>query len=406
MTDTNINRTNMNTLYKNILASATLLALIATILIGCKDDDEFNNVSVTSVNQFYEPVDDRHVALKSDGNMYFEWEKSIAADNSIVYYDVVFDKADGDFSNPLQIVTSDNKGTATGATISHVMLNRIALAAGFDIDQPGTLKWTVRASRGLNFAISEQSRSITLLRMKSVADLEGQPMYIAGEGAAESGQEVRYHDEVKDDKEPGKQEIYTRLEAGKPIYFTSNLAGQDRYFSINEDRVTFKEFKEVPAGITVAESGIYRIRLDFQAASASIEKIDKLELFVNWTQRLTELSYIGKGVWQAKDYNVQLASTDWGFDERYKFIFTVDGAQEDWGQNKDGVSDNRPRLAQAGYRNMGPTANGQWNGNPFKFPEELCELADLSKYTTDVTVYMDLTTFPGDFTHEFTNIRP
>jgi starch-binding outer membrane protein SusE/F len=406
MMDTNMKRTNMNTLYKNILATATLLALLVTVLIGCKDDDEFNNVSVTAVNQFYEPVDDRHVALNSKGSMYFEWEKSIAADNSIIYYDVVFDKADGDFSNPLQIVTSDNKGIATGATISHVVLNRIAMAAGIDLDQPGTIKWTVRASRGLNFAVAEKARTITLLRMKSVAELEGQPMYIAGEGAAEAGQEVRPHDEIVGDDEGPKQEIYTRLEAGKPVYFTSNLAGKERYFSINEDRVTFKEFTEVPAGITVAESGVYRIRLDFQAASASIEKIDKLELYPIYTQQLTELSYIGKGVWQVKDYNVNLPSTDWGFDERYKFIFTVDGAQEDWGQNKNGASDGRPKLGSTEYRYMGPTANGQWSGNPFKFPDELCDINDLDKSTVDVTVYMDLVTFPDDFTHEFTNIRP
>ena len=153
----------MNTINKKILTSIAFLVSVFAILMGCEDDDSFKNVSVTPVNQFYEPVNNRYAILQSSGSMYFEWEKATAQDNSIVYYDVLFDKEDGDFSNPISVVTSDNKGISTGATITHKTLNKIAARAGIELAEEGTLKWTVRSSRGLNFSLAEEVRTMTLV---------------------------------------------------------------------------------------------------------------------------------------------------------------------------------------------------------------------------------------------------
>jgi hypothetical protein len=386
----------MNTLYKNILASVTLLVLIMTVLTGCKDDEgSFNDVSVTPVNQFYEPANNRHVVLQSAGSMYFEWEKSIAGDNSIVYYDVLFDKADGDFSAPVYTLSSDNKGISNGATVPHKTLNKIAMLAGIELAEDGVLKWTVRASRGLNFSVAEENRTISLVRINSVDDLEGGTLNIAGEGASEAGQQLKPTGAI------GEYEIYTKLEAGKGYHFTTTSGGTERTFVINSDNVSFKETLETPAGATVSESGVYRIHLDFGAAAATVQKVSKVEIVVSWTQRRNELSYASNGVWELIGYNVQLAEAPWGFDERYKIVFTVDGAEQHWGQ-KGPHFDDRPSINRPGYRDMAPTEGGQWGGSQFKFPSELADGTNLTRFTVDLSVSM---TVDKNYTHDFTNVR-
>ena len=156
-----------------------------------------------------------------------------------------------------------------------------------------------------------------------------------------------------------------------------------------------------PDGANIGETGIYRITLDFETAAAKIEKISKLEIVVSWTQRRSELNYKNNGIWELKDYNVQLAATSWGFDERYKIVFTINGEEAHWGQLGPHFDD-RPSINRVGYRDMAPTAGGQWGGSHFKFPNELCLASDLSKYYTDITVHM---TADRNYTHDFNNIR-
>ena len=143
------------------------------------------------------------------------------------------DKQDGDFSDPIYTVTSDNKGLSNGATITHKTLNKIAAMAGIELAEDGILKWTVRSSRGLNFAKAEESRTIKLVRINNVDDLEGAKLYITGEGS-EDGQEFKAIS-------ASEYEIYTKLEAGKGYSFYSVLSGAERTFVVNEDRSSFKE---------------------------------------------------------------------------------------------------------------------------------------------------------------------
>lgn len=385
----------MNNKHK-ILAPIACLVLAFGILTGCEDENEFKDVSVTAVNKFYEPVNERYIVLQSAGSMYFEWERAQAEDNSIVYYDVLFDRVDGDFSSPVYTIPSDNKGISNGATVSHKTLNKIAAMAGIELAEEGVLKWTVRSVRGLNFEISEEARTITMVRINSIDDLEGGRLFITGEGS-EDGQEFKA---VTVDGST-VYEIYTKLEGGKPFSFYSSLNNQERTFVVNPDGETFKETYTDPEGTTVTETGVYRVTLDFDAAAASVQKIDKLEIVISWTQLKSELPYTSKGVWELKDYNVQLTKTDWGFDERYKIVFTIEGQEEHWGQLGPHFDD-RPALNKEGYRDMAPTEGGQWGGSQFKFPNELCDKDNLTRYYTDITVSM---TADKNYTHDYTNIR-
>ena len=199
-------------------------------------------------------------------------------------------------------------------------------------------------------------------------------------------------------------EIYTKLEAGEPFYFYTRLqANSDRIISIKEDGESLEETAGGEAlTYAVDKAGVYRIKLDFKNKKISFEEINRVAIRNSWTNVRGIFNYTEKGVWELMNYNVQLQKTDWGFDERYKIEFTVDGKQEDWGQIKDKFFDNRPSIDRAGYRDMAPTDNGQWNGSQFKFPEELCDRNNLSKSFTDVTISM---TAEKNYTHDFTNIN-
>ncbi|MGQ1891615.1 SusE domain-containing protein [Thermophagus sp. OGC60D27] len=378
---------------KIILAFFSLFLLVSVFFVGCSEDEQFKNVTVTAVEKLYEPENEKYTVLQPSGSMYFEWAKAYAEDNSIVYYEVLFDTQNGDFSDPIYIVTSDNKGLANGATITHKTLNDIAAKAGIELAEEGILKWTVRSNRGINFEEAIESRTITVIRLNSINDLEGADLFIAGEGS-EEGQMVKPTEEV------GVYQIYTSLVADKPYYFYSELGGKQRTFVVNEDQVSFKETYSTPEGSSVSESGVYRITLDFESASAKLEKINSLEIYVCWTQAREEFTYVGGGIWELLNYNVQLTSTSWGFDERYKFIFDVDGQEEHWGQG-DPFYDPRPNMDREGYFDLVEVGSGQWD-RPFKFPNELCDGADLDRFFTDIEVSM---TAEGNYTHEFSNIH-
>ena len=386
---------------KILFTSITFLTLALGVFTSCEKVKEFESVSVTAVPKLYEPVEDRYAVIEDVSNLYFEWEKAQAEDNSVVYYDILFDKLDGDFSNPIYIYQADGNGLNTGATITKKGLNRIARLAGAKSEEEATVKWTVRSNRGMNFALAQESRTITLLRMAGLEDLDdGERLYIGGAGS-EQGQRVKM---IETKESTVYYEIYTKLEASEPIYFYTRLqANSDRIISIKEDGKSIEETAGSEAlPYTVDKAGVYRIKLDFKSKKISFEEINRVAIRNSWTNARGILSYTEKGVWELMNYNVQLQKTDWGFDERYKIEFTVDGKQEDWGQIEEKFFDNRPSIDRAGYRDMAPTNNGQWEGKQFKFPEELCDRNNLSKYFTDITISM---TAEKNYTHDFTNIN-
>ena len=92
---------------------------IMMIFVGCDDTKEFEDLNVTAVEALIVPIDNSRIDLQSSGNVLFEWEEAEAQDGySLVYYDVLFDKAEGNFSSPVHIQASDNKSLSTGATIT------------------------------------------------------------------------------------------------------------------------------------------------------------------------------------------------------------------------------------------------------------------------------------------------
>ncbi|PWG79369.1 SusE domain-containing protein [Pararcticibacter amylolyticus] len=345
---------------KNIFSMAVSLFLLF-VFSSCDKDNEFKEVAVTEVNALYSPNDGRNVVLQSSASssLYFEWEKATAQDNGLVYYDVLFDKPDGDFSNPVYTVPSDNNGISTGASITHKILNRVGALSGIATSAEGTLKWTVRSSRGLTKVLSKQSRTIKITRLSSIESPAA--LYLTGEGT-EAGANLSDALMVKGLEGGTEFEIYTKLLAGKKYSFVDSRTSVSRTFSIDAGGTTFKENAD---GAVVSKDGVYKISLDFNTSSASVKEVTKLDFFMCTPQKRAALTYQGKGVWRINDL-VPDFTTNWS-DDRYFFWMTIGGEEQKVGsKNKD----NQPPSTTSGaYFDLYfyPTDKNQWDYS-FKFP--------------------------------------
>jgi len=345
---------------KNKLSIAFLLLSFAA-LVSCTKDDKFKEVKVTEVNTLYSPDDGRNIILQSTGTatLYFEWEKAVAEDNGVVYYDVLFDKVNGDFSNPVFVVPADNNGTGTGSGITHKVLNKIGKLAGIAAAEEGALKWTVASSRGLTRVVSKEVRTINITRTNGIDAPDA--LFLTGEGT-EGGANLTQALTVKALTGGNGFEIYTRLLAGKKYSFVDSKTNVSRTFSINANGTTFSESAD---GATVAKDGIYMIQLDFSTASVTISEITKLDFFMCTPQQRETLTYQGKGIWKVNDI-IPDFTTNWS-DDRYFFWMTIGGAEQKIGSTK---KDNQPPTGTTGsffYLNFYPTDKNQWDYS-FKFP--------------------------------------
>lgn len=366
---------------RNILSAAIcLMAIIA--FTGCNKDEDFKEVSVTEVNTLYAPDDGRNVVLQSTGSssLYFEWEKSVAQDNGLVYYDVLFDKADGDFSEPVFVVPADNNGISTGASITHKVLNKIGSLAGIAAAQEGVLKWTVQASRGLTKVMSKQVRTINITRTNSIEAPVA--VYLTGEGT-EGGTDLSKALALKALEGGSAFEIYTKLVAGKTYSFVDSRTKVSRTFSTAGQGTSFTESE---GGATVAKDGVYKIVMDFTSSSISLTEVTKLEFFMCWPQQRVALTYQGKGLWKADDVTPDFSTND----DRYFFWMTIAGQQEKFGsKNKDNQP---PSLKTGAYfdLNLYPTDKSQWD-YAFKFP---------NKTLQKCSILVNLSAESASYTHE------
>ena len=134
---------------------------------SCKKDDSLKNLNVTSVQTLYEPVNNKSVVLQASASasVYFEWEPALSEDGTLTLYQVAFDTLGGDFSKPAYVLSADNNGGNTHATITHKQLNKIAALVGIKPAETGKLSWTVIASKGVNPKLGTVSNTLEVTRL-------------------------------------------------------------------------------------------------------------------------------------------------------------------------------------------------------------------------------------------------
>ena len=341
----------------------SLLTMISALFLGtsCTEDMEYKDVDITPVSQLYSPKDNQSVQLlaSATASLFFEWSSSLAADGNAPQYEVVFDKVDGDFSNPIYRQTSDDLGTRNYATISHKVLDKVAQMAGIANGETGTVKWTVVSSRGIVSKTSSLSRTLNITRLLGFSEIPAQ-VFITGEGT-ECGTEVASAIAMSSPAS-GEYEIFTKLEAGKAYKFIDNKTGSFRTFYI--DGASLKESNDGEGSATVSETGVYRIVLDFNVAAVTMQKVESVGWYFCPDGKVdVYLDYVGNGTWVGQG-QTPFHQESWGRDERYKFemVLSKDGNEtvEHWGPTNK--TDSRPGDNQGEeYFYMSEYGVSQWD---------------------------------------------
>jgi hypothetical protein len=330
-----------------------MIASLVFALAACSNNGEVRDTGVTAVKKLYEPDNGKDIVLQASASatLYFEWEPARAEDSGNVLYEVVFDRADGNFSEPLFIAAADNNGGSNHATLTHKQLNRIAAMAGVESAARGTLKWTVWSSKGINPVRAEEERSLSLTRLAGFADIPAQ-LYLTGD-ATEAGADLSRALVTKKVAE-GEFEIYTKLTAGQTFKFVNAATGTPVEYSLSGEKL-------VEGGTsTVPETGIYKYYLDFNIGSFTTKEVTKVSLFLNWSQRKIELPYKGFGVWELTNHEITGLEGSDSSDDRYKFRMESSDGETEW---RAVNNDSKPTGNEAYYYMVERTNVEQWTNN-------------------------------------------
>ena len=131
-------------------------------MTSCIDKGPDPDFDIIPGNTLTAPENGASFDLASIKNVVFEWTASEAADGGYVSYEVLFDKADGDFSEPVSEMASGKNGGNTKLTVNAKDLNEVAVLAGIAPASTGTLQWTVRASKGILGSVYSQVNTIQI----------------------------------------------------------------------------------------------------------------------------------------------------------------------------------------------------------------------------------------------------
>jgi len=368
------------------------LVCIATLLFlaGCKKDEELSHTQVSEVTNLFTPENNKFIKLEpASGSAVFEWGQAKAEDNGLVFYEVAFDKEDGDFSDPLYTIESDGSGTNNTLTMSYSDLNQIANMAGIPAQSVGKVKWTVFSSKGINVKKSSVFSVLELERPAGFADIPS-ALYLTG-SATEAGEDLSNAIPFKLVR-AGVFEVYTSLKPGT-YHFAAGNSGTPTTYSISENKM-------VEGGNTTVsgDTKVYRIMLNLNNASATFTEIASVGLWFSADNKIWyELPYTGNGTWEIKNAPVEFHQESWGRDERYKFRFNVRNAAGEetmeWfgSQNKD---NSRPSSNSApSYWYMVPVDASQYDF-AFKFNE------NADRKNADIKV--DFSAAADQYTHSVT----
>jgi starch-binding outer membrane protein SusE/F len=340
-----------------------LLAIIAGA--GCKKTYNYSlDQTVSPVANLFAPQDSLFIALNpaSGALVTFQWAPALAADGSLVQYEVAFDTVI-DFKHPLFKLGSDGTGVNTQATISHSTLNQIAKMAGIAALDTGKVYWTIYSTKGLNEVKAAETNLLILARPAGFDSIPSD-LYLSG-SATEGGTDLSKAPHFKQTA-AGVYELYTSLKSGSYQFVNANT-GTPVSYSIDG------------ANLKLAGSDTYtdttaqvRFNLDFNNAVATITVIRSVDI---WYAAMDDAPYHfvynGNSTWIDQNELVQEPLESYGYDERYKFRFTVNagnGASDafEWYGSSNSDNSEPTSSTTAPYFYLTPVTNDQWN-NCYKF---------------------------------------
>ena len=301
---------------KRIAIRLTFLMFFAVALIACNETMGDTDSQISEVKNLIEPIAGKSVVLEPSpaASVYFEWDYVSVESAGAVVYQIAFDKPNGDFSNPVYIMSSDNNGYNNNVTITHKQMNKIARMMDITASATGGFKWTVFATKGTKTIKAEQENTITVTRLAGFEDFPID-VFLTGEGS-EGGTDFSKAHKMKAVAD-GVFEVYTQLKEDKPFYFREGGAQSPREF-YTEDGIIKED-----GTATVFEDGIYRITLDFETGACTYSLVTRMAFYFSPEGAcLFDLPYIGYGVFQTRATVTFKDEGSWQ-DERYKFRMFV-----------------------------------------------------------------------------------
>ncbi|MGI6243398.1 MAG: SusE domain-containing protein [Prevotella sp.] len=372
-----------------------ILGLLVLLFACCEDDYNFDP-NFTAPTELTSPKSVK-IDVSSTIPLTFSWSGGGAADGGIVLYKVLFDKADGDFTNPIAEMKGD-LGAEPQLTITQSELNTIARKSGIKPDETGVLKWTVIASKGGDTKNCTETAQITVTRGEGIDNIPSE-LYLFGsatENGAENGQKFR---EVSE----GVFCIYSKLSSGDFVFRSSNSNDGFSYFV--DDKGKLREGDtNMPAS---PSDDISRITVDFNSLSMKIDHIGQ-DVRCIWGATYNNIavcSYIGNGkfvgdgdikfVQQSRPETMPPSWLSW-VEERYYFIAKVNGADVCWGRGDD-VSPERPTGGEPlSFYQLHEFGWSQWD-HLWKMSGSL----DMQHATITIDTNLD-----NMMVHTFTNLSP
>lgn len=320
-----------------------MLLAVGAMALGftaCNDDDK--KTDIIPADNLYLPRNNYPIDITTGQTVKFEWEASKAGGNAYVIYELLFDKENGDFSNPLYVVSSANNGYSPTVDVASQTMNTLAIRAGCAPGATVAIKWTVRVWKGFSSTLytgNNGERTLLVTRPNTIEPLPGK-VSIQGSATENQGTLTLSAASVlhsskgiyKDERENGAFECFTKLTAGE-FNIVDDLG---RYFYLQDkNTIRISETETEPVATTVSKTGIYWIYLNFNTMTYKMKEISKVEFLLSSPGNMAELTYEGNSVWSIEDYewNVKVGGNG---DTRHKFVCSfADGSVEYWGHFED-----------------------------------------------------------------------
>ncbi|WP_295939314.1 SusE domain-containing protein [uncultured Alistipes sp.] len=296
--------------YIGKIVTAALLLLAVT---SCTEDMKYKPGKTTSVEQLIAPANNYYVELQSSASeiLSFSWSPAMAEDGMKPHYEIAFSKTPGG-----EVVKYHDAGMNPATTVSHKDLNKIAGLLGIKTGSTGDVYWTVVASRaGERAPVEATANCLTIKRLNGFEEIPPR-LYLLGDGTDADNAALRC---LESGADGGEFSVYAKLEAGKEYYFVSTVdeGATARTFAIGANNI----IDETPQPAVVAESGIYRLYLDFNTRAAILTRIDKIQMFqCSQNKMFQDFTYEGRGVWTATNMVTETG------DDRYLFRTWTNGA--------------------------------------------------------------------------------
>lgn len=372
-----------------------LLSVLTVFLmtLSCQSDEILTDSSPVKVTNLISPSNSLTVNVNESDRLSFEWQATEWEGEGKPYFELMFDKAGGDFSAPVHSITTDR----CTAELGKEEILRIYDALSDD-DGKADVIWTVYACSG-----KDRIRSSTRLLVFVGSTDEGEDddededvLMMAGPGS-EQGQKFSYilNSEYYSVDKPAYSDLAGPLDGWYYEIYTQLTAGQPYWFEFGDGR------KLSESTYTVQETGIYRIRIDAAGGEVMRARVNEVSLYVSHPGSMNRMTYAGNGTWTIKDYNIRWVKASWGIEERYRFVADIDGVKQGLGACYPGLITGRPgKDADPKYFYIMPTVTDQYKG-VYKFPDWLIDPEVQNRYFADVYLYMNAD--KAHYTHEFLN---